>query len=78
MLNTHDLSYYLSLPYTIAVDQIGPGGRTGDYHAYCLEIPEVSIYYGATPEEAKEEARQILVTWIKARLQHQDILIPEP
>lgn len=66
----------MSLPYTIEVERTDLGGKL-TYFAYYLELPDCHGY-GATPEEAQENAREILEIWIEARLEHQDIFIPEP
>ena len=75
-LNQKSLDYYLSLPYTIQVEQTDLGGKLS-YFANYLELPDCHGY-GATPEEAKKSAKEVLEIWIEARLEHQDILIPEP
>lgn len=76
MKNRKSLSYYLSLPFTYHVERTGLDGKLS-YYASCNEIPDAHGY-GANPDEARYYAKEILVIWIKSRLEHQDQFIPEP
>jgi predicted RNase H-like HicB family nuclease len=74
--NRKSLDYYLLLSYTYHVERTDLDGKLS-YFARCNQIPDAHGY-GSNPDEACYYAEEILIIWIKARLEHQDMYIPEP
>jgi predicted RNase H-like HicB family nuclease len=70
-----DLSYYMSLPYTIQIQPRNDGDGLY-YFAKVLEL-DGCMSDGKTPEDAFRNIREAMEGWLEVKLQHGDP-IPEP
>jgi len=70
-----DLSYYMSLPYTIQIRYIQDEGDSY-YYAKVLELDGCQSH-GATVDEAYQNIREAMEGYLEVKLEHGDP-IPEP
>ena len=74
-MKTKDISYYLSLPYHILIEQWDDG--SGPYWvARVAELPHCMIH-GDTPQEAVTELEEVKRDWLESNFKR-GLKIPEP